>query len=321
MQKRSTVDTSRITPEPMKSLLRKFNIPFNKQNLEVSTQVIKAETQFKNNDRRESANTQKTSTLPTRIPLQQAMPSSEFKFPSPADMEFLWKVEKDLCWKEEGIETPKIDRMYAAFVLGYYRAAGSNKVGAIEMFRPVMDTDRFMTKAERKAKIFLHLGWDTVQYAIDELMKQLKVILKTLEIDMSEVVGPLSVGELEAAAEVGGSSIDENDRVGKVSITKFGKLVEEILGRVCGVCKKKRRKGYEGDPGVSLIACSRCKMVYYCSVECQTIGWKAGHKQKCRKQFEFKEKDLVALKDLSAESLNGRVERLWEWRLRMTVLM
>ncbi|KAJ3287944.1 hypothetical protein HDU76_007757, partial [Blyttiomyces sp. JEL0837] len=150
----------------------------------------------------------------------------------------------------------------------------SDKVGAIEMFRAVMDTHRFMTKAERKAKIFLHLGWQTVQFASDELMKQFKVILKSLEIDMSEVVGPLPAGELDAAANTqsgDGSPIDENDRVGKVSIAAFGKLVEEILGRVCDVCKTERRKGYEGNPG-----------------------------------FEFKEKDLVALKDLSVESLNGK---------------
>lgn len=28
--------------------------------------------------------------------------------------------------------------------------------------------------------------------------------------------------------------------------------------------------------------CSACKAVYYCSVECQRVDWKAGHKNRCK---------------------------------------
>ncbi|EOD07573.1 hypothetical protein EMIHUDRAFT_453347, partial [Emiliania huxleyi CCMP1516] len=41
-------------------------------------------------------------------------------------------------------------------------------------------------------------------------------------------------------------------------------------GKTCAVCEKP-----------STTRCSKCKEVMYCSVECQRLDWKAGHKQVC----------------------------------------
>ncbi|KAK5095894.1 hypothetical protein LTR70_003213 [Exophiala xenobiotica] len=35
-------------------------------------------------------------------------------------------------------------------------------------------------------------------------------------------------------------------------------------------------------PGVSIKQCSKCHVVGYCSLDCQSSGWKAGHKFECR---------------------------------------
>jgi len=45
----------------------------------------------------------------------------------------------------------------------------------------------------------------------------------------------------------------------------------------CGVCKTSGCK----------FLCSGCRMVYYCSKDCQTIDWKKSHKNTCGKTAEF----------------------------------
>ena len=37
----------------------------------------------------------------------------------------------------------------------------------------------------------------------------------------------------------------------------------------------------DGENGVTLKACTRCKITDYCGRACQTAHWKAGHKQHC----------------------------------------
>ena len=37
----------------------------------------------------------------------------------------------------------------------------------------------------------------------------------------------------------------------------------------------------DGQHGVALKACTRCKATFYCGRACQTAHWRAGHKQFC----------------------------------------
>jgi hypothetical protein len=37
----------------------------------------------------------------------------------------------------------------------------------------------------------------------------------------------------------------------------------------------------EGQHGIGLKACTRCKLTHYCGRACQSAHWKAGHKQQC----------------------------------------
>ena len=50
---------------------------------------------------------------------------------------------------------------------------------------------------------------------------------------------------------------------------------EHIVGHMpgqeeCDICMEEETSG-----------CSRCKTVKYCGTECQTKGWKQGHKLRC----------------------------------------
>eukprot|EP00985_Skeletonema_marinoi_P033100 scaffold40450_cov219-Skeletonema_marinoi.AAC.1 len=44
-----------------------------------------------------------------------------------------------------------------------------------------------------------------------------------------------------------------------------------------------RSCGHCGKTSSSLLRCSQCKLVYYCSRSCQSLAWKNGHRQACRK--------------------------------------
>ena len=56
----------------------------------------------------------------------------------------------------------------------------------------------------------------------------------------------------------------------------------ETKGRFCGGCGA-GGVGKEVQGQLKLKACARCKTVYYCSLECQKLDWKRGHKQVCAK--------------------------------------
>ena len=69
-------------------------------------------------------------------------------------------------------------------------------------------------------------------------------------------------------------------------------------GIQCDCCEESRE-----DLGVeSLLQCARCKMAYYCSVDCQQKAWKEqGHRLVCRKKGEFKAGDVAVV----AKSVGG----------------
>lgn len=75
-----------------------------------------------------------------------------------------------------------------------------------------------------------------------------------------------------------GLAADKDVRVGEVIIDiaePFLILVESImLDHACSQCLNKIEEG--------LKRCSGCKVVQYCSVECQQKAWKSIHKQECR---------------------------------------
>ena len=91
--------------------------------------------------------------------------------------------------------------------------------------------------------------------------------------------------------------------LGGMSLTpeQMSELVR-IGGVTCDCCKKK---------DVELFNCARCGKAFYCSKECQKKQWKVnGHKQRCRKDGEFKAGDMVRLNGLTSKpELNNKIVR------------
>ena len=54
--------------------------------------------------------------------------------------------------------------------------------------------------------------------------------------------------------------------------TKFTEFIERSK-KVCGEC---------GETGSNLLTCGRCKVIFYCNVNCQKKHWKGGHKEECK---------------------------------------
>jgi len=68
--------------------------------------------------------------------------------------------------------------------------------------------------------------------------------------------------------------------------------VNILAGLQCECCEESRKYLGEG----RLLRCGRCKMAYYCSVDCQHKAWREqGHRLVCRKKGEFKVGDVAVL--------------------------
>src|SRR4051812_5471902 len=73
------------------------------------------------------------------------------------------------------------------------------------------------------------------------------------------------------------------------------------------------------EPGIGIKQCSQCRIVGYCSVDCQRTGWKAAHKFECRsvEQVEGASRRAISRlrfgigSDLESRVYYLRVSRPW----------
>jgi hypothetical protein len=70
---------------------------------------------------------------------------------------------------------------------------------------------------------------------------------------------------------------DAGDRVDML-LANFQDRLGDTLAP-CHVCRKNAL-------GHRLLRCTRCKLAYYCSRECQILGWRRGHKRECAQTEE-----------------------------------
>lgn len=78
-------------------------------------------------------------------------------------------------------------------------------------------------------------------------------------------------------------------------------------GGKCDCCGKKA----EAMDGGELLQCSRCKMAYYCTAECQKRRWKAGHKQACRAPDQIEPGDVMLVTGIvSKPELNKKLVKI-----------
>lgn len=85
-------------------------------------------------------------------------------------------------------------------------------------------------------------------------------------------------------------------------------LVDRLIagGGKCDCCQKSRDEAEGG-----LMQCSRCKMAYYCSSNCQSRAWKSGHKKACRSHNQIEVDDYMVLRGIeSRPELNHALVRV-----------
>ena len=103
-------------------------------------------------------------------------------------------------------------------------------------------------------------------------------------IDIIRRVNPLSLTSLAIILERVSLLFDELGNVVAARTSRAEALRITRRSQVhCAAsgCNRQRR-----EDGAPLDQCSRCLCTYYCSVECQTADWKAGHKKECKKLAE-----------------------------------
>lgn len=101
----------------------------------------------------------------------------------------------------------------------------------------------------------------------------------------------------------------EIDGVPKVNGIPDPAIVRRLTigGAECDCCGKSRTDVAGGN----LKMCGRCKMGYYCSSECQTQQWNAGHKSCCRAPGQIKDGDcMITKRSSNRPDLSGKLVRV-----------
>jgi hypothetical protein len=148
--------------------------------------------------------------------------------------------------------------------------------------------------------IFSPWGMDDPRKTIGSKIEQFKYSLET---NLSILEGKkLSASELQALSDADCANICKVFCLAGTGEEDYEKRCT-AGGKYCDCCDKSGEElGLD-----ELATCSRCKLAFYCSSECQKKAWYAGHKQACRKKGQIELGDVMVLQGLSNRTdLNGR---------------
>jgi len=133
-------------------------------------------------------------------------------------------------------------------------------------------------------------------------LKRLKLVLES---DLAGAEGrPYSSAEIDKLCDELSTIRVTKVKSQVVSASELDLLERSHAGGTrCDCCGKQ-----EEDLGTdSLLKCARCRLVFYCSTECQRKAWNGGHKRDCRKKGQVKVGDDMLLNGLvNRQDLNGR---------------
>jgi hypothetical protein len=208
-----------------------------------------------------------------------------------------------------------------------YRAAACQQIAAFYVFK-----EKHFIKATDKYKQALELitespleddnkllcfppftpsdGANTVKQQLDKLKSGLKQALDELKGD------PPTQEEAEELRELhsilcGPNAFDVSTLEGKSALNRYMSLRFKhhmAGGSHCDCCQK-----VESELEERFMKCSICKLTLYCSKECQTKQWKAGHKKACRKRGQIKQRDIMVIIGVEGrEDLDYRFVRICE---------
>lgn len=136
---------------------------------------------------------------------------------------------------------------------------------------------------ERDRKVKLILGSSVIEVTVDS---QLGDLVTNSNTNLEILENPDYV-DVEGIPIVDGGP--DPDIISRVTVG----------GARCDCCGKSRKDMKNNDFEV----CARCKVAYYCSRECQTRQWNAGHNTACRKSGQIKRGDYMLLKGTKTRSM------------------
>ncbi|KAJ3311967.1 hypothetical protein HDU76_002993, partial [Blyttiomyces sp. JEL0837] len=207
----------------------------------------------------------------------------------PSDIDFLNKVEQD--------ETVfRLGRIMAAYIHGVILMSRGDNDGAARRFGKAILFGSQMTDEEKE-----------VGFA-DKYIEAIKKYLDRLHgKQTSEDSDETREGENPFRILRPKMMLPPGCLVDKVLPEDLPLEVLDERGRVvkggyCEGCKKDRTVGIVEQP-VILKQCSRCRLAWYCSPQCQRAAWKDGHKLFCRVPYDFKKGDVVKLREGVVETI------------------
>ena len=201
-------------------------------------------------------------------------------------------------------EEPAVYRIQATLVVGGFELQKNEFSNAAELSRhalqimeqsPPEDNDRVIIFRPYTPKD----NANTVKSQIEKMRKFITTDLTLLE------GGGVTLEQLQHLDTIGGKRLVCKS----FKLPSFGEDAKHFRNRACAggkscdCCLKT-----SDELGVdSLLKCAHCKIVFYCSPECQKKDWKERHKQECRKKGQIEPGDDMWLEGLiSRPDLNGR---------------
>ena len=218
--------------------------------------------------------------------------------PSQRDLDALADIAKD---KNE----PHLYRSEALWTLGLLNWDKGNRQCSADNYRDAIHLIDTAKPAERKKTTLASIGCLSISmYKVEAILqdnrKSIEENLKVLENQGNKLTK-----DLNHNVRSDGTSIDPVILTYMVPPDRYELLDRvKVGGDKCDCCGKTLH-----ELGVhKLDTCSRCKLVYYCSVDCGAKAWKAGHKKYCRKKHEIKKGDTMQLLNLKSKpELNGKL--------------
>jgi hypothetical protein len=183
--------------------------------------------------------------------------------------------------------------------LGLLKWDGGDKEATADYYRMGLEIAAATTDSERsRAMEFSRAGTSiytrTVGEVMDELTKTTKENLRKLERPRMD---PTISKEFETRSD-GSKVASRQNFVPLYNDKSMTEQLVKVAGTHCDCCGKSRE-----ELGLAtLMICTRCKMAYYCSKECQKAQWKDGHKQACRKPGQIEVGDRMQLQGLVSQT-------------------
>ena len=215
--------------------------------------------------------------------------------PSSEDRNALENIAKN---KQVELATRVRCCMLVGKILGMYNQDGGE---AAEWFRDAIDLSNKASRQERtkviswRSKIGDESTFGKQQECLAELKNEILDILTKVE----------NKGSGQSIDFLGNNWVNTSSGIAVPS-----HMQQELQDRTsvggdkCDVCRLTR-----ATLGRTLNICSRCKLAYYCSKECQLSAWKNGHKQACRKPGQIKVGDIMKIANIHPAA-DGQLVRI-----------